>query len=68
MEHVRYHPSIAKYTYAIDYMETIPSKKSYNTAQECAEAGLKCGKSKFCGRLVKVKVLKDGKVIDTWQQ
>ena len=68
MEHARYHHSIAKYTYAIDYLETLPSKKSYLGAQECADAALKYGKSRFKNRLVNIKILKDGKVVDTWQQ
>ena len=29
MEHVRNNPSIAKYTYRIEYLEKLPSKKNY---------------------------------------
>ena len=29
MEHVRNNPSIAKYTYTIEYLEKLPSKKNY---------------------------------------
>ena len=68
MEHVRYHPSIARYTYVIEYEERLPSKKSYREAQECAKAGLEYGQARFASRLKNVKVLKDGKVIDSWRQ
>ena len=68
MEYARYHPSIAKYTYVVEYVEKKPSKKSYVSAQECADAGLQYGKSTFGKRLVNVSVLEDGKVIGSWQQ
>ena len=68
MEQARYHPSIARYTYIVEYVETIESKKSYREAQECAVAGLQYGKARFGSRLVNVRVLKDGKVVESWQQ
>ena len=68
MEQARYHPSIAIYTYIVEYVETIPSKKSYREAQGCAVVGLQYGKARFGCRLVNVRVLKDGKVIESWQQ
>ena len=40
-EHARYHPSIAKYTYRIEYVEKLLSKKNYIDARECAMAGLR---------------------------
>ena len=60
--------SIAEYTYVVEYVEKLPSKKSYVTAQECAEAGLCYGKSRFVNRLVAVKVLKNGTVTHSWPQ
>ena len=68
MDHVRYHPSIAKYTYLVEYVEGLPSKKSYREAQECAEAGLKYGKARFGDRLINIKVLREGKFLDSWRQ
>ena len=68
MEHVRYHPSITKYTYRIEYVEKLPSKKNYIDARECAMVGLQYGKARFGSNLINVRVLKDGKVIDSWQQ
>ena len=64
MEHVRYHPSIAKYTYTIE----LPSKKKYADAKECAMAGLQYGQARFGNNLINVRVLKDGQVIESWQQ
>ena len=68
MEHVRYHPSIAKYTYTIEYLEKLPSKKKYADAKECAMAGLQYGQARFGNNLINVRVLKDGQVIESWQQ
>ena len=68
MEHARYHPSIAKYTYKIEYVEKQPSKKNYVDARECAMAGLQYGKARFGNDLINVRVLKDSKVIESWQQ
>ena len=41
MEHARYHPSITKYTYRIEYVEKLPRKKNYVDARECTMAGLR---------------------------
>ena len=68
MEHVRYHPSIAKYTYRIEYLEKLPSKKNYADAKECAMAGLQYGHARFGNNLINVRVLKDGQVVESWQQ
>ena len=62
----RYHPSIARYSYIVEYVEKLPSKKSYTDIQECAKAGLQYGTSRFGKRLVNVKVLKDGKFVEAW--
>ena len=68
MEHAKYHPSIARYTYRIEYLEKLPSKKNYGDAKECAMAGLQYGQARFGKDLIDVKVLKDGKVVESWQQ
>ena len=68
MEHARYHPSIAKYTYVVEYREKKPSKKSYTNVQECADAGLQYGSSNFGKKLINVSVLENGKVIGSWRQ
>ena len=60
--------SIAEYTYVVEYVEKLPSKKSYVTAQECEEAGLSYGKSRFANHLVAIKVLKNGTVTQPWPQ
>ena len=65
MEHARYLPSIAKYTYRIEYVEKLLSKKNYVNAQECALAGLQYGKARFGNKLINVRVLKDGKVVES---
>ena len=67
MEHVRYHPSIAKYTYRIEYLEKLPSKKNAD-AKECAMVGLQYGQARFGNNLINLRVLKDSKVIESWQQ
>ena len=68
MESLKSEASVAKYTYVVEYLEKIPSKKSYLDAQECAEAGLSYGKSRFANRLVTVRILKDGEVTVSWPQ
>ena len=60
MENARYHPSIAKYTYRIEYVEKLPSKKNYVDARESAMAGFQYGKARFVNDLINVRVLKDG--------
>ena len=67
MEHIRYHPSIAKYTYRIEYLEKLPSKKNTD-AKGCAMVGLQYGQARFGNNLINLRVLKDGKVIESWQQ
>ena len=49
-------------------MEKLLSKKNYVDARECAMAGLQYGKARFGNDLINVRVLKDGKVIESWQQ
>ena len=68
MEHVRCHPSTAKYTYRIEYLEKLPSKKNYLDAKECVLAGLQYGQARLGKDLIYVRVLKDGKVVESWQQ
>ena len=68
MEHAKYNPSNARYTYRIEYLEKLPSKKDYADAKECAMAGLQYGQARFGKDLIDVKVLKDGKVVESWQQ
>ena len=68
MDSLRSKANIGKYTYVVEYLDKIPSKKSYIEAQECAEAGLSYGKSRFANRLVAVKVLKNGNVMHSWPQ
>ena len=47
VQYARYHPMIAQYTYLIEYIERIPSKRNYLDPQECAKAGLQYGKTRF---------------------
>ena len=53
MEHARYHPSIAKYTYRIEYMAKLQSKKNYVDARDCTMGGLQYGKDRFGNNLIK---------------
>ena len=68
MGHVRYHPSIAKYISRIEYVEKLSSKKNYVDAREYPMAGLQYGTARFGSDLINVRVLKDGKVVESWQQ
>ena len=68
MEHARYYPSMAKYTYRIEYVKKLQSKKNYVDDRECAMAGLQYGKARFGNNLINMRVLKDGKVVESWQQ
>lgn len=68
MDYKEYKTVYGKYTYEVEYIEKIPSKKYYEDAIECANAGLQYGQSRFASRLVKVSLLRDGQIIDSWQQ
>ena len=57
-----------KYTYVIEHVSHLPSKRSYDSLEECARAGLSFGQAKFGEKLVDVKVMQDGKIIASWQQ
>ena len=61
-------PIIVKYTNRIEYLEKLPSKKNYVDVRECAMAGLQYGKAKFGNNLINMRVLKEGKVVESWQQ
>ena len=68
-QHAAYHPSIScKYTFVLEVIERIPSKRSYNTAQEAAEIGLSQGMGKYKDKLVNVHVMKDQEVLESWKK
>ena len=68
MEHVKYYPNIASITYVIEFVKKILIKKNCTDSQKCAMVDLQCGKARFDSGLVNVKVLKYGKVLESWQQ
>ena len=57
-----------KYTFIIEPINHLPSKRSYNSVEECASASLSFGQAKFVEKLVNVTVLQDGRSIVSWQQ
>ena len=57
-----------KYTFVIEHINHLPSKRSYNSVEECASAGLSFGQAKFGEKLVNVTVLQDGWSIVSWRQ
>lgn len=68
LKHCAYHPSIGqKYTYLIEYIDKLPSKKSYDSAQECADEGLKTARTRFGEKVVNVHVLCGDKRLDSWK-
>ena len=58
----------SKFTYNIEYIEHLPSKRSYSNFEECANASLSFGQAKFGNKLMNVKILKDGVIVSSWRQ
>ena len=56
-----------KFTYVIEYVECLLSKRSYSNIHECANAGLSFGQSKFESKLINVRVLKNGEIVSSWR-
>ena len=57
-----------KVTYAIEYVECLPSNRSYSNIHQCANAGLSFGQCKFENKLINVRVLKNGEIVSSWRQ
>ena len=57
-----------RFTYVIEYVKKIPSKRSYSNIQECADVAMSFGQSKFGEKLLNVKIVNDGQVIASWRQ
>lgn len=69
-KHARYHPSIQipKFTYVLEVKEYVPSKKSYNSAEACADEGLSYGLAKYGqDKLINVYVLQNDKAFAAWK-
>ena len=68
-QHAVYHPSIApKYTFVWEVKERIPSKRSYDSAQEAVEMGLHQGLEKYKDKLLNVYVMNGGEVLGSWKE
>jgi phosphoribosyl 1,2-cyclic phosphodiesterase len=66
LRHAGYHPTIkGKYSYVIEYKERIPSKRSFNSAEECAELALQIAESKYKEKLINIHILMDDKHIES---
>lgn len=70
LRHSRVHPSMVKrYVYVVEYVEKLPSKKSYADPKQCAQEGLTYAKAKYKDNLLKVHVLDDkNNLLETWHK
>ena len=68
-QYAAHHPSIAsKYTFVLEVVERLPSKRSFTTAQEAADIGLRQGQQKYKDKLLNVYVLEDQRVLTSWKE
>ena len=66
LKYAGYHPTIkGKYTYIIEYSERIPSKRSFNSAQECAQQAVQFAESKYKDKLINIYIMRDDKLIES---
>ena len=66
LRHACYHPTIkGKYSFVIEYKELLPSKRSFNSAQECAQQAMRIAECKYKDKLINVHIMLDDKHIES---
>ena len=66
LRHAGYHPTIkGKYSYIIEYCEQIPSKRSFNSDQECAQQAVQFAEAKYKEKLINIHIMRDDKLIES---